>query len=117
MDFQTNPSESQPKTTLDDMLNMNFQPIQEQSVPKNDNFQNMEMNMNMNINPKVDEEEQNRIAAREKEAQERREKINAKMQKEQELRNEIIKKANEYMLEFEQKRQEEIAKRRKALEY
>ena len=39
--------------------------------------------MKMNINPKVDEEEQNRIAAREKEAQERREKINAKMQKKQ----------------------------------
>ena len=31
--------------------------------------------------------------------------------------NEIIKKANEYMLEFEQKRQEEIAKRRKAYRY
>ena len=38
------------------------------------------------------------------------------MVKEQELRTEIIKKANEYLVEFEQKRQEEIAKRRKALE-
>ena len=116
MDFQTNPSESQPQTNLDDMLNMNFQPNEAQSIPKNDNFQNMNMNINMNINPKVDEEEQKRLEAREKEAQERREKINAKIQKEEELRGEIYKKASEYMLEFEQKRQEEIAKRRKALE-
>ena len=116
MDFQSNPSESQPKSNLDDMLNMNFQPMEDNSIPKNDNFQNMNMNINMNINPQVDEEEQKRLEAREKEAQERREKINAKIQKEEQLRSEIIKKANEYMLEFEEKRQEEIAKRRKALE-
>ena len=116
MDFQSNPSESQPKSNLDDMLNMNFQPMEDNSIPKNDNFQNMNMNINMNINPQVDEEEQKRLEAREKEAQARREKINAKIQKEEQLRSEIIKKANEYMLEFEEKRQEEIAKRRKALE-
>ena len=116
MDFQSNPSESQPKSNLDDMLNMNFQPMEDNSIPKNDNFQNMNMNINMNINPQVDEEEQKRLEAREKEAQERREKIKAKIQKEEQLRSEIIKKANEYMLEFEEKRQEEIAKRRKALE-
>ncbi len=73
------------------------------------------MNLN-NLNTKVDEEELKRNEAREKEAQERREKINQKMQKEQELRNEIIKKANEYMVQFEAQRQETIAKRRKALE-
>ena len=96
MDFQPNPSQTQQQNTLDDMLNMNF-------------------NLN-NVNPKVDDEEQKRLEAREKEAQERREKINQKIQKEEELRNEIIKKANEYMLEFEQKRQELITKRRKELE-
>ena len=116
MDFQSNPSESQPKSNLDDMLNMNFQPMEDNSIPKNDNLQNMNMNINMNINPQVDEEGQKRLESKEKEAQESREKINAKIQKEEQLRSEIIKKANEYMLEFEEKRQEEIAKRRKALE-
>ena len=116
MDFQTNPSESQPKTTLDDMLNMNFQPNSEQSQPKTEPFQNMNLNNNMNFNPQVDDEEQKRIEAREKEAMERREKINQKIQKEEELRSQIKKKASEYMLEFEQNRQELIAKRRKALE-
>ena len=116
MDFQTNPSESQPKTTLDDMLNMNFQPNSEQSQPKTEPFQNMYLNNNMNFNPQVDDEEQKRIEAREKEAMERREKINQKIQKEEELRSQILKKASEYMLEFEQNRQELIAKRRKALE-
>ena len=116
MDFNSNPSESQPKTTLDDMLNMNFQPNEEQSVPQSNNYQNMDFNMNMNINSGVDDEEQKRIEAREKEAQERREKINAKIEKEQELRSEILKKASEYLMEFEEKRKEEIAKRRKALE-
>ena len=66
--------------------------------------------------PTINEEEQKRIEAREKEAQERREKINQKIQKEEQLRNEIIKKANEYKVEFEQQRQENIAKRRKELE-
>ena len=113
MDFLTNPSESQPKSTLDDMLNMNFKPNEEQqSIPQSNNFQNMEMNFTQ----KIDEEEQKRIEAREKEAQERRAKINAKIEKEAEMRNEIIKKASEYMVEFETKRKEEIAKRRKALE-
>ena len=114
MDFNSNPSESQPKSTLDDMLNMNFQPSEEKSNPQNNIYQNMDMNMN--INTKIDDEEQKRIEAREKEEQERRERINAKIEKEQEIRSEILKKASEYLLEFEQKRQEEIAKRRKALE-
>ena len=70
----------------------------------------------MNFNPQVDDEEQKRIEAREKEAMERREKINQKIQKEEELRSQIKKKASEYMIEFEQNRQELIAKRRKALE-
>ena len=38
------------------------------------------------------------------------------MKKEEELRNEIRKKASEYLVEFEEKRHENIAKRRKALE-
>ena len=102
--------------TLDDMINMNFQPNSEQSQPKFEPFQNMNLNNNMNFNPQVDDEEQKRIEAREKEAMERREKINQKIQKEEELRSQILKKASEYMLEFEQNRQELIAKRRKALE-
>ena len=70
----------------------------------------------MNMNSNVDEEEQKRIEAREKEALERREKINQKIQKEEALRSEIIKKASEYKVEFEKQRQEMIAKRRKELE-
>ena len=114
--------QSQPKsTTLDDMLNMNFQPEGEKSKPNNEGMLNMDLNMNSNmkmeLNSKpVDEAEQKRIADRKKEAEERQEKIKKKREKEEELRNEIIKKAKEYMVEFEQKRQENIAKRRKELE-
>ena len=114
--------QSQPKsTTLDDMLNMNFQPEGEKSKPNNDGMLKMDLNMNSNtkmeLNSKpVDEAEQKRIADRQKEAEERQEKIKKKREKEEELRNEIIKKAREYMIEFEEKRQENIAKRRKELE-
>jgi len=119
-DFQKD--ESQPKTqTLDDMLNMNFQPLNDQppSQEKNDMMLNMDFNMGSNINTNsnaVDDEEQKRIADRKKEADERKEKINQKIQKEEELRKEIRKKAAEYMVEFEQTRQENIQKRRKELE-
>ena len=119
-DFQKD--ESQPKTqTLDDMLNMNFQPLNDQppSQEKNDMMLNMDFNMGSNINTNsnaVDDEEQKRIADRKKEADERKEKINQKIQKEEELRREIRKKAAEYMVEFEQTRQENIQKRRKELE-
>ena len=120
MDFQSPPEQSQQKTTLDDMLNMNFQPPSEQSQPKNDIFLNMDLDKKNNFDssnfPKVDDEEQKRIADRKKEAEERKEKINQKIKKENELREEIIKKAREYMVEFEEKRQENIAKRRKELE-
>ena len=117
MDFQTNPPQPQQQTALDDMLNMNFQTSsQPQNLNFDSNMNNMNINLNNNLKSQVDEEEQKRLEAREKEAQERREKINQKIQKEQELRNEIIKKANEYMVEFEQNRQENIAKRRKELE-
>ena len=120
MDFQTNPEQSQQKSTkLDDMLNMNFSPPSEKPKMENDGLLNMDLNMNQNsdLNSKVvDDEEQKRIDDRKKEAEERREKINQKIKKEEELRSEIIKKAQEYMVEFEQKRQENIAKRRKELE-
>ena len=111
MDFLTNPPQSQqPQTTLDNIMDMNFQPSpQSQNTGKNLN------NLN-NLNTKVDEEEIKRNEAREKEAQERRERINQKIQKEEELRSQILKKASEYMREFEAQRQENIAKRRKALE-
>ena len=109
MDFLSNPSQPQPQSNLDNMMDMNFQPSSQSNIQDNN------MNLN-NLNANVDEEEIKRNEAREKEAQERREKINAKIEKEQAMRSEIIKKASEYMVEFEQKRQEEIAKRRKALE-
>ena len=111
MDFLTNPPQSQqPQTTLDNIMDMNFQPSPQS--------QNTGMNLNNlnNLNTKVDEEEIKRKEAREKEAQERRERINQKIQKEEELRSQILKKASEYMREFEAQRQENIAKRRKALE-
>ena len=111
MDFLTNPPQSQqPQTTLDNIMDMNFQPSPQS--------QNTGMNLNNlnNLNTKVDEEEIKRNEAREKEAQERRERINQKIQKEEELRSQILKKASEYMREFEAQRQENIAKRRKALE-
>ena len=118
MDFQSPPEQSQQKTTLDDMLNMNFEPLSEQSQPKNDMVLNMGLDKknNFDLPPKIDDEEQKRIADRKKEAEERKEKINQKIKKENELRQEIIKKAREYMVEFEEKRQENIAKKRKELE-
>ena len=111
-------------TNLDQMLNMDFQPFTENNEENKKNNQNSNQDFNMdfisnNINPsssKVDDEEQKRILDRQKEAEERQQKITEKMQKEEELRNEIRKKASEYLIEFEQTRQENIAKRRKALE-
>jgi hypothetical protein len=125
---QSQPPGEQKMTNLDDMLNMDFQPLTDQNPTQNQsdqkNFsQGDQLNMdflNNNINPSgsptIDEEEQKRISDRQKEADERKQKINEKMKKEEELRNEIRKKASEYMVEFEEKRQENIAKRRKELE-
>ena len=64
----------------------------------------------------IDTEEQDRIAKRKKEAEERQAKINKKIQEEQLQRQEIQKKALEYLQEFEATRQENIAKRKKELE-
>ena len=126
-DTQNNNTSNQPEesklTNLDQMLNMDFQPSTEQNQDISKNKTNQELNMNfMNMNninsspPKIDEEEQIRISDRKKEEDERKQKINEKIKKEEELRNEIRKKAAEYLVEFEQKRQENIALRRKALE-
>ena len=125
---QFQPSGDQKFTNLDDMLNMDFQPLSDknqESEPKVTNHNetlNMDFMMN-NMNsqnpsgsPQIDEEEQKRISDRQKEAEERRQKINEKIKKEEELRNEIRKKASEYMVEFEEKRQESISKRRNELE-
>ena len=78
-----------------------------------DSMNNMFINQN---NLQGDEEEQKRISERQKEAEERREKINKKIEQEEKMRNDIRKKAAEYLLEFEAKRQELIAKKRKELE-
>ena len=64
----------------------------------------------------IDNEEQERIAARQKEADERQAKINKKIQEEQIKREEIHKKALEFLQEFETTRQENIAKRKNELE-
>ena len=78
-----------------------------------DSMNNMFINQN---NLQGDEEEQKRISERQKEAEERREKINKKIEQEEKMRNDIRQKAAEYLLEFEAKRQELIAKKRKELE-
>ena len=106
------------------MLDFNdFKPMGEPSNPGQNQSESNQLDMNnmndmfMNSNnPQIDEEEQKRIADRQKEAEERKEKINQKIQKEAELRLEITKKAAEYLAEFETQRQEQIAKRRKELE-
>jgi hypothetical protein len=116
MDFLTGQDQSQPKQTLDDMLNMNLQQPSEESKPKVDINLNMDNNFMTNVSSGVDEEEQKRIADRQREADERKEKIKEKMLKEEQLRNEIIQKAKKYLAEFEEERQENIAKKRKALE-
>ena len=78
-----------------------------------DSMNNMFINQN---NLQGDEEEQKRISERQKEAEERREKINKKIEQEEKMRNDIRQKAAEYLAEFEAKRQELIAKKRKELE-
>ena len=82
--------------------------------------QNLQSNENIFINnnniPQIDEEEQKRLEERQKESETRKEKINQKIEKEEKLRNEIRKKAAEYLLEFEQQRQEKIVQKRKELE-
>ena len=80
-----------------------------------DSMNNMFMNQNQK-NQQEDEEEQKRISERQKEAEERKEKINKKIEQEEKMRNDIRKKALEFLAEFEAKRQELIAKKRKELE-
>ena len=106
------------------MLDFNdFQPIEDSSnnnppQPEiNQSDMNQMNNMFQNINNQnIDEEEQKRILDRQKEAEDRKAKINKKIQEEEEARIEIRKKASEYLVEFEMKRKEEIAKKRKELE-
>ena len=78
-----------------------------------DSMNNIFINQN---NLQGDEEEQKRISERQKEAEERLEKINKKIEQEEKMRNDIRQKAAEYLAEFEAKRQELIAKKRKELE-
>ena len=116
MDFLSGQDQSKHNNALDDMLNMNFQPMSDESKPNDDIKINMDNNFIPNSSPVIDNEEQKRIDDRKKEADERKAKIQEKIKKENELREEIIKKAKEYMIDFEEKRQENIAKRRKELE-
>ena len=106
------------------MLDFNdFQPIEDSSNqnPLQQEINEQDINGMNNIlqrinNPNIDEEEQKRILDRQKEAEERKAKINKKIREEEESRMEIRKKAAEYLVEFEMKRKEEIAKKRKELE-
>ena len=103
-----------PKNDQENNLETNPQSqFQNSGIGGFDSMNNMFMNQN---NPQEDEEEQKRISERQKEAEERREKINKKIEKEEKMRNDIRQKAVEYMAEFEAKRQELIAKKRKELE-
>ncbi len=106
---------------MEDSSNQNENPQSQQNVKNNldlDNMNNMFHNLDKQntLNPTIDEKEQKRIMARQKEADERKEKINKKILEEEEKRNEIRKKAAEFLVEFEEKRKEEIAKKRKILE-
>ena len=103
------------------MLDFNdFQPMGESLNPiqNQSDLNNQEKNeindifTNLN-NPQINEEEKKRISDRQKEADERKAKINKKIQEEEEARIEIRKKAGEYLTEFEIKRKDEIAKKRK----
>ena len=106
------------------MLDFNdFQPIEDSSNqnPLQQEIYEQDINGMNNIlqrinNPNIDEEEQKRILDRQKEAEERKAKINKKIREEEESRMEIRKKAAEYLVEFEMKRKDEIAKKRKELE-
>ena len=110
-----------------------FQPVGDNPNTENNNIETNTNNSNpldfntmgdmLNIqNPtenkvsSIDNEEEERIAARKKEADERQAKINKKIQEEQIKREEIQKKALEFLQEFENTRQENIAKKRKELE-
>ena len=98
---------------------IDLNPPQQNETESSNKFEPLNMDMfsgNNNINNTIDDEEQKRIAARKQEFEERQSKINKKMQQEENLRNEIRKKASEYLVEFETKRQEEIKKRRENLE-
>ena len=86
------------------------------NIPPQNLQSNENIFINNNIIPQIDEEEQKRLEERQKESEARKEKINQKIEKEEKLRNEIRKKAAEYLLEFEQQRQEKIVQKRKELE-
>ena len=103
-----NPTNNQKQSNMDELLNMDFQPF---SNPN----ENPPKIQSENIQP-IDDEEQKRLSDRKKEEEERKQKINEKIEKEEKLRQEIRNKATEYILEFEQKRQEAIALKRKELE-
>ena len=108
-DFTQN--DSQPKNMEFNIQSEIPQSNQNQMPQINDMFIN-----NNNINNKIDDEEVKRLEERQKEFEERKQKINQKIEKEEKLRNEIRKKASEYLVEFEEKRQEKIAQKRKEFE-
>ena len=97
-----------------------FQSVEEQNsseVNPQGAFSPFEDNQNIQtanniIEPQLDEEEIKRQEQRMAEENERRQKIAAKQEKEMKMKNERREEAMKFINEFEQKRQEEITKRK-----
>ena len=98
-DFNTNPENKEEEEFQQSDLNNN---INIDSMPEINNAQNNFMNM-YNMNNEIDEEEQKRINQRQEEANERRkkieEKINYELKKKEELREKAVKYLNDFMNE------------------
>ena len=96
-----------------------FQAVEQQSnneINPQGDFSPFQDNQNMQtanvIEPQVDEEEIKRQEQRMAEENERRQKIAAKQEMEMKMKNERREEAMKFINEFEQKRQEEITKRK-----
>ena len=97
-----------PMNDYQTQMNSDMNQMNQFNNPISDNNFNI-MDMNTNI---LDEEEQKRIEEREKEENERRNKIKEKMELELVQKEELKKKAIEFLNDFENKRIEEIEKRK-----
>lgn len=120
-DFQVAPEQVAQDTTDDPFAtNNNPQPEPQQNMPVALDFDSLggpSIPMGtQSQNVKVDSEEEQRLLKRQEEAEMRRQKISKKIEEEERMRQEIRAKAREYLVEFEQKRQEDIAKKRQKLE-
>ena len=112
MEFSENNNNQNNDFIQNDFVQNDFHNSNEQSGTQNiiENNQNNMFNMNNDINnfesQNLSEEEQKRIEARKVEADERRKKIEEKINLELKLKNEIKEKASAFLVDFEQKRLE-----------